>query len=341
MTDVLSQPLESPPATDAAWASGMPHVEGVTHRLVDIGDARLHVAEAGQGEPMVMLHGWPQHWYLWRHVIPQLAPHYRLICVDHRGFGWSDAPPGKYSKEQLATDLLALLDALGLDRVKLVAHDWGGLVGFLACMRAPERFERYMALNMIHPWIRPTFRLIRGLWRVPHQPLLSTPWLGVRLLRHVPQAPRLMLWGGTVDRTIWTRAELDAFTSRLQIPERAKATEQLYRTWVREEFVPMLRGRYRTTRQRVPTLMVFGREDPAIRPHSLRWFEEHADDMALEIVPGASHFIVDERPDLVTDRILRFFGGEPNWSIALGPSVTPPDRGRHMTDTTPEPKETS
>ena len=72
--------------------STLPYVPGVRHRQVRAGDLEMHVAEAGEGDPIVLLHGWPQHWYLWRDVIPLLAPHGRVICPDLRGFGWTDAP---------------------------------------------------------------------------------------------------------------------------------------------------------------------------------------------------------------------------------------------------------
>jgi pimeloyl-ACP methyl ester carboxylesterase len=104
----------------------LPHVDGVEHRFLELPGLRVHVAEAGEGEPLVMLHGWPQHWYEWRHLIPSLAKRYRVICPDLRGLGWTDAPPSGYEKEELASDVLALLELLGLDRVKLVGHDWGG-----------------------------------------------------------------------------------------------------------------------------------------------------------------------------------------------------------------------
>ncbi|MBJ7291840.1 alpha/beta fold hydrolase, partial [Williamsia sp.] len=105
----------------------LPHVDGVEHQYVDAGPLRMHVAVAGPADapPLLLLHGWPQHWYLWRDVIPAVSDRYRVIAPDLRGFGWTDAPPGGYRKERLATDILALLDALGIDRVRLVGHDWG------------------------------------------------------------------------------------------------------------------------------------------------------------------------------------------------------------------------
>ena len=101
----------------------MPHVDGVEHRFVDVNGLRMHVAEAGEGEPLVMLHGWPQHWYEWRHLIGPLSETRRVICPDLRGLGWTDAPPGGYEKENLASDVLALLDELGVDRFDLMGHD--------------------------------------------------------------------------------------------------------------------------------------------------------------------------------------------------------------------------
>ena len=73
-------------------AREMPEIPGVTHRDVKVNGLRIHVAEAGEGPPLLLLHGWPQHWWIWREVIPRLAPHHRLIMPDTRGFGWSEAP---------------------------------------------------------------------------------------------------------------------------------------------------------------------------------------------------------------------------------------------------------
>jgi pimeloyl-ACP methyl ester carboxylesterase len=124
----------------------------VEHRFVRATAIRMHVAEAGAGDPVLPLHGWPQHRYCWRRVIPRLAADHRLLCADLRGFGWSDAPRSSYATQELADDVIALLDALELDRVRLVGHDWGAFVAFLAALRAPERFSELLALSMIQPW---------------------------------------------------------------------------------------------------------------------------------------------------------------------------------------------
>ncbi|TDT24448.1 alpha/beta hydrolase family protein [Streptomyces sp. BK208] len=112
------KPLETVPAPQ-------PEVAGVHHSQVNVRGVRLHVAQAGTGEPVVLLHGFPQHWYGWRRLIPLLSERYRLICVDQRGFGWSDAPARGYDTDSRVADIIGLLDALGLDRVRLIGHDWG------------------------------------------------------------------------------------------------------------------------------------------------------------------------------------------------------------------------
>jgi pimeloyl-ACP methyl ester carboxylesterase len=94
----------------------------------------MHLVEAGEGGPIVMLHGWPQHWYLWRRVVPRLAPQTRVLCPDLRGFGWTEVPGRGYDRETMDRDVLALLDELGLDRVDLVGHDWAaGSTFFSRC----------------------------------------------------------------------------------------------------------------------------------------------------------------------------------------------------------------
>ena len=118
----------------------MPEVAGVSHRFVSAGGLRMHVAEAGEGPPLVMLHGWPQHWWMWRELIGPLSATHRVICPDLRGFGWSAAPAGGYDPEVFARDVIGLLDALEIDEpIDLVGHDWGGWTGHILCLRRPER----------------------------------------------------------------------------------------------------------------------------------------------------------------------------------------------------------
>ncbi|MEA2683883.1 MAG: hypothetical protein QOK05_2211 [Chloroflexota bacterium] len=283
----------------------MPEVPGVRHRLVDVGGLRLHVAEAGRGEPVLLLHGWPQHWYVWRHVIPGLARKYHVYCPDLRGFGWSDAPADGYQKEQLATDILALMEELNLGPVRLVGHDWGGFVGFLMCLREPDRFERYLALNIVTPWLN-RGAVLRNMHRSWYQ-LLMGSGLGGRIFQLRPPLLNRALRAATVNPGTFTDADLDTYLSRLQQPERANASVQLYRELILREGAAWMAGRYGNQRLQVPTLMLFGEEDAAISPSMLAGFEAHADDMRLQLVPGSGHFIAEEKPEVVLEAALRLF----------------------------------
>jgi pimeloyl-ACP methyl ester carboxylesterase len=288
--------------TSALVTEGFPYVPGVAHRYVDAGGLRMHVAEAGEGEPILALHGWPQHWYLWRAVIPRLAPRARVICPDLRGFGWTAAPAGGYDRETMARDVLALLDALGLERVRLLGHDWGAWIGFLLCMHHPDRMERFVGCNILPPWPSGDQRAPLDVWRLSYQIALSLPWMGGRLGERFA---RLALES---TRSL-TPAEVDAFVDRLG-GERRRATELLYRTFLLREAVPALRGRYRASDLSVPTLVLFGERDQVIPARTVRAALAQTDAAELELVPGASHFVVDERPELVAERALGFFGLE-------------------------------
>lgn len=287
--------------------SDPPQIPGVSHRSVRARGLDFHLAEAGSGEDVVLcLHGWPQHWYEWRHLLPALADRHRVIALDQRGFGWSDAPRSGYEKENLADDVLAVLDALGIERVKLVGHDWGGWIGFLLCLKAPERFERYLALNILHPWLPGIGALFPYAWRFAYQFAVMTPLLGYELHRRGGFVPRVLV-AGTTHKEAWDAETIAAFADNLSEPARAHAAVQMYRTFHLREVLPLIRGRYARERLTVPTRMLFGTEDVALRPELLAGYERHADDMEVELVPECGHFIADERPELVAERAREFF----------------------------------
>jgi pimeloyl-ACP methyl ester carboxylesterase len=279
-----------------------PQLDGVTHRTVSARGLRFHVAEAGAGAPVVLVHGWPQHWWMWRHVVPKLAPHARLVMIDLRGFGWSDAPPGAYDKQTLADDVLAVLDALGLERVCLMAHDWGAWSGFLACLAAPERFAAFLALGAPRPGGRPNTRQLREVWRFAYQVAIASPALGRRLVSD-PRFVERVIMGGAVQRQAWTPDDLRAFTTVLAEPARARASVRLYRTFLAREVARGPHGRLR-----VPTRLMVGRRDPAIPAVLLDGAQEDADDVSVETVPECGHFVPEEDPGLVAERARELFG---------------------------------
>jgi pimeloyl-ACP methyl ester carboxylesterase len=286
----------------------LPQLAGVSHRTVDVDGLRVHVAEAGRGEPLALLHGWPQHWWCWHRVVPLLADSFRLVMPDLRGHGWTDAPEDGYDKEQLATDLLGLLDVLELRRVGLIGHDWGGWTGFLAALRAPERFSAFLALGIVHPFQRPTLGRALSSWRMAYQVALSTPVLAERVLRTSPSLVEAAITAGSTRRGAFASGGARTYGEVLQQPARARASSRLYREVVLHEGLPVALGRYRGRRLTVRTRLVVGDGDPVAAPALLEGWEGCADDMTVEVLPGVGHFLPEEAPKEVATRARALFG---------------------------------
>ncbi|HPU16646.1 MAG TPA: alpha/beta hydrolase, partial [Polymorphobacter sp.] len=113
----------------------------LVHHFTDLGDVTLHHVGAGRGEPVLLLHGWPETWFMWRDVIPLLAPHFEVIAPDLRGLGDSSRPEAGYDKATVARDIAALMTRLGHERFRVVAHDWGGPVAFALAAQFPDRVQ--------------------------------------------------------------------------------------------------------------------------------------------------------------------------------------------------------
>ncbi len=284
-----------------------PPCPGVHHEFHEVATGlRMHVALAGpeDGPPVLLLHGWPQHWWCWRGVIPVLAEAgYRVIAPDLRGAGWTDVPESGYEKEQFASDVLALLDTLGVERCAFVGHDWGAWTGQLMALREPERFSRMVLCNIPPVW-SPSDRpaALANAWRLSYQ-VVGAPRLGAAFQRS--RALNLVYDGIPAGHR-------GPFRDAFREPERAIAGSKYYSTFVRRELPALLRDRYAGQRLRPPLLVLHGTSDPVIRPFQVEDFRLHADDVTIEWVHGSGHFVVDEEPELVAERTLAFLeaGGE-------------------------------
>jgi pimeloyl-ACP methyl ester carboxylesterase len=185
--------------------------------------------------------------------------------------------------------------------VLLVGHDWGGYVGHLLVLRAPERVSAYLCLNIAHPWVTArtfaphawrsaTYMPFIAFGGLPIQENTDLVYLALRY-QHVPR------------RTGVADADLRWFSDRFHDPVCAAAGRDTYRTFLTEE-LPAVRRHPERRRSHVPTRAVFGAKDFAVHPDLAAAETAQADDYTLELIPGVGHFITDERPDIVRDRLV-------------------------------------
>jgi pimeloyl-ACP methyl ester carboxylesterase len=271
---------------------------------VTVNGVRLHVAEAGSGPALVLLHGWPQHWWCWRELVPRLAEKHRVLAPDLRGWGWSAAPPGDYAKATFAADIAALLDAEGLERVTVIGHDWGGYTGFLLALDHPDRVERLVALDIPPPWGSPPQLSHLALpLLLSYQVLIATPGLGEAVMTRSDAFVKAIIRGASRLRR-WTDDELRVYAGVLRQPDRARASSACYRTFLTKE-LQLFRPRYRPRDLKVPTLLLMGAASAIQRVVGPR----SSPNLRLEMIDGAGHFLPEEAPRQVLELAGNFLEG--------------------------------
>ncbi len=278
-------------------------------RMVTVAGLNVHVVEAGSGMPVLLLHGFPQSSREYAAVMADLCQSARVIVPDLRGAGQTDAPAEGYDLNTLVADEIGLLDALGLNRVAIVAHDWSALVGFELCLRHADRVSHYVAIAVPAPYIRMTPKLAGAMMRaMPHlwfQWVIATPGLGPRLLSRGRQ--RLAYW---LLRSFEVQPmrddDVETYVTALRDPARARAASQLYRRVILPGFMNILRGTYHGRVLRTRTLVLFGAEDGLLPRDALCVSPEDAPDLTVEFVSGGAHFLVDDNPSEVIRRLRAF-----------------------------------
>jgi pimeloyl-ACP methyl ester carboxylesterase len=288
-----------------------------THRNVSANGIRLHVAESDGGGPLVvLLHGFPEFWWSWRHQIPALAEHgYRVVAADLRGYGDSDKPPRGYDLWTLAGDVAGLVRALGEPRAHLVGHDWGGLVAWTVTALQPRLVRSLTAIGAPHPLAlrsavvrdprgqgRATARYALGfqLPRWPERSLRADDGARVERIMRGWAGPE---WAASADF-----AEATAqYRRAVQVPGTVHSAMEYYR-WAARSQLRAEGRRFAAAVARpptVPVLQLHGAIDPCLLVRTAaaaqRWAgPEHR----LHVMPATGHFPHEERPVATTDLLL-------------------------------------
>ncbi|MEV4005883.1 alpha/beta hydrolase [Actinomadura sp. NPDC049753] len=290
---------------------------GFVSRHAEVGGVRLHYVEGGQGDPLVLLGGWPQTWWEFHKIMPALAEHRRVIAVDLRGMGGSGAPAGGYDKKTMAGDVHALMRRLGHDRVDIAGHDIGGMVAYAFAANHPASTRRIALLDIAHPDER-----------FYDYPLLPVPgrqqvdgdihagpgrFLWWFAFNQVPDLPGRLLAGRSRLLVDWMIDYLAADPATIsdhdrEVYARAYATEDAIRAagaWYRA-FAQDIVDEKTYAPVTAPLLGVGGGEGghrllEAVLPGK-------GTDVEVVAVADSGHYLPEERPEAVIDHLMRFFG---------------------------------
>jgi pimeloyl-ACP methyl ester carboxylesterase len=272
--------------------------------ILELSRVRLHVVVGGKsdGEPVVLLHGWPQTGHEWRKLAPLLGARYRLVIPDLPGLGESSRPP-TYDKKSIALDLREMCDKLGLERFHLVGHDWGGPTAFALACAAPDRVRTFALLDVTVPGIGPDISQGGRRW---HHAFHMTPELP-----EVLTAGREREYLGWFYREFcWQRgaigeADIDEYVRCYAKPGAMTSGFGYYRAIPqdREDNKRILESGFRL---RLPTLGLGGARTEARgrAEEPLESLRAIADDVRGGAIPDCGHFIPEEQPAVLAEHLL-------------------------------------
>jgi epoxide hydrolase 4 len=306
-------------------------IPGAEDRLVDVGDVRLHALVAGEGPLVVLLHGFPEFSWSWRHQLPALAAAgFRAVAVDLRGFGGSSRPRGlaAYSVARLAGDVDRLILAMGEERAAaVVGHDWGGVIAYRFAARHAERAERLVVLNAPHP-----VTLARGLLRDAQ--LLRSAYALIAALPALPERALAARDGALLRRALRafratpvSEDELDPYVEAARGAEWLRGGFDLYRAAALSAFAraPVV-GRLARRNPRwaaasgggldsgridAPVLVIWGVQDPFLAEHLAAPPSALVPNARVERIARASHDVMLDAPERVNALLLEFLARAP------------------------------
>ncbi|MFI6601777.1 alpha/beta fold hydrolase [Nonomuraea sp. NPDC050536] len=285
-------------------------IEGAwTHRAVHAGGTRFHVVEAGEGPLVLLLHGFPQFWWTWRHQLASLAAAgYRAVAVDLRGYGGSDKTPRGYDLPTLAGDATGLIRALGETGAIVVGHDWGGLLAWTMAVMDAKSVHRLVAVSAPHPLRLRASLLSPGQFRASRYALgFQLPFLPERrLVRRDAALVGALLdqWSGPGRPDPETAA---VYREAFSIPEVAHCAIEYHRWFGRSQFRPdgLRYARAMHTEIEAPTLQLHGALDRCVLPRTAQGSSRYvAAPYRWRLIEGAGHFPHEETPEAFDAELL-------------------------------------
>ncbi len=281
----------------------------IRHEWRTVNGVRLHCAIAGNGPLLLLLHGFPEFWYSWRHQIPVLAEHFTVVAPDLRGYNDSDKPLhiSDYTMPVLVEDVVQLIHAFGQERAFVAGHDWGGVVAWATALARPDVVEKLIALNIPHPRL-----FMQHILTNPRQRLRSwymlffqLPWLPEASIRAnnyrmIEGAFR----GMAVHKQRFPDEVIVEYKQAMAKPRALTSAINYYRALSRSESMSFTSALDPVAK--MPTLVIWGEQDTALGKELNNDLERYVPDLTLRFIPDASHWVQQDRPDLVNRYMLDF-----------------------------------
>ncbi len=284
-------------AQDAKPAAGDLSEGGLgTHGYADSGGVNIHYVTKGTGPLVVMIHGFPDFWYTWRHQMPALAENHQVVAIDQRGYNWSDQPEGveSYAMNHLVDDVLAVVKHFERDQAIIVGHDWGGMVAWQFAMRHPDVTSKLIILNLPHP-----NGLLRELASNPEQQKNSA----YARFFQTAEASKLV----KVDSLVGWVKDPEAKEKYVQALKRSSMEGMLHYYKANYPREPYTAPSDPGPRVKCPVLMFHGLKDKALLSDALngtwQWLDR---DLTLVTIPDADHFVQQDAADKVTKTMVRW-----------------------------------
>ena len=276
------------------------------HRDIITNGIRMHYVAQGEGPLIVLLHGFPEFWYSWRHQIPFLAEHgYTVVAPDLRGYNDTDKPRTGYDIPTLIRDIEGLIKGLGQKRAIIVGHDWGGVLAWAFAIRYPEMTDRLIIMNAPHPaaMMRElrTLKQLRKSWYIF---AFQIPWLPeYMLLRNHANEVGRMLRGAAAQKSSFPREVTAKFQQAMSKPGAMTAALNYYRQLFRHLPSYPTGGKYHVS---APTLLIWGEQDIALDIALTTGLEQWVDNIEVKRIPDSGHWVQQEQPDKVNAFMLEF-----------------------------------
>jgi pimeloyl-ACP methyl ester carboxylesterase len=273
-----------------------------SHHKMFVNGFLMHYVTGGKGDPILLLHGWPETWFEWRHVIPELIAHnYTIIAPDLRGFGDSEKPQSGYDTKTLADDVYQLVTKLGFSKIYVVAHDWGGPVAYSYAAAHPGDIKKMVILDTLLPGFgfeeAGNFSP-NGIWHFSFHAVRHLP---EKLIEGKEDVYLNWFYDWTYNQSAITPEDREEYIRQYSKPGALRAGFEVYRAVFEDA---EQNKEYAKVKLGMPILTIGG--EAAIGNSTTTTFQAVASNVSGITLPNTGHFIPEERPKVLVNNIVDF-----------------------------------